>query len=63
MTKISDIKRMVDQTQEHFGRIDILINNAEQGYDAPIEKTNIDTFHYMAESKQAMPPFHQTLQN
>ena len=27
MTKISDIKRVVEQTQEHFGRIDILINN------------------------------------
>ncbi len=47
MTKISDIKRVVEQTQEHFGRIDILINNAGQGYDAPIEKTNIDTFHYI----------------
>ena len=47
MTKIPEIKRMVDQTHEHFGRVDILINNAGQGYDAPVEKTDIDTFHYI----------------
>jgi short-subunit dehydrogenase len=47
MTKIPEIKRVIEQTQERFGRIDILINNAGQGYDAPIEKTNIDTFHYI----------------
>jgi short-subunit dehydrogenase len=45
MTKISDIKRMIEQTEEHFGRIDILINNAGQGYDAPVEKIDIDVFH------------------
>jgi len=43
MTKSSDIKRMIEQTRKQFGRIDILINNAGQGYDAPVEKTNIDT--------------------
>jgi short-subunit dehydrogenase len=47
MTKIPEIRRMVDQTHEHFGRVDILINNAGQGYDAPVEKTDIDTFHYI----------------
>lgn len=47
MTKIPEIKRMVDQTHEHFGRVDILINNAGRGYDAPVEKTDIDTFHYI----------------
>jgi len=47
MTKILEIKRMVDQTHEHFGRVDILINNAGQGYDAPVEKTDIDIFHYI----------------
>jgi short-subunit dehydrogenase len=47
MTKIPEIKRMVDQTHEHFGRVDILINNAGQGYDAPVERTDIDTFHYI----------------
>ena len=47
MTKIPEIKRMVDQTHEHFGRVDILINNAGQGYDSPVERTDIDTFHYI----------------
>jgi short-subunit dehydrogenase len=45
MTKITEIKNMIEQTQEHFGKIDILINCAGQGYDAPMEKTNINTFH------------------
>lgn len=47
MTKNPEIKRMVDQTHEHFGRVDILINNAGQGYDATVEKTDIGTFHYI----------------
>ena len=47
MTKIAEIKRMVEKTIEHFGRVDILINNAGQGYDASTEKTNIDTVHYI----------------
>ena len=47
MTRIPEIKRMIDKTHEHFGRVDILINNAGQGYDAPVEKTDIDTFHYI----------------
>ncbi len=47
MTKVSDIKRMVEQTKRHFGRIDILINNAGQGYDAPVEKIDVDTFRYI----------------
>jgi short-subunit dehydrogenase len=45
MTKIHDIESMIRRTMEHFGRIDVLINCAGQGYDAPVEKTNIDTFH------------------
>jgi short-subunit dehydrogenase len=45
MTKIFEIKSMIEQTERHFGRIDILINNAGQGYDAPIEKTDINTLH------------------
>ena len=49
MTKESDIKRMVKNTEKHFGVIDILINNAGQGYDAPIEKIDIDTFRYIFE--------------
>jgi short-subunit dehydrogenase len=47
MTKIYEIRRMVRQAVGHFGRIDILINCAGQGYDAPVEKTDVDTLHYI----------------
>jgi short-subunit dehydrogenase len=44
MTKIDEIKRMVKRTVERFGRVDVLVNNAGQGYDAPVEKIDVDTF-------------------
>jgi short-subunit dehydrogenase len=47
MTRIIEIKNMIEQTKEHFGRIDIIVNCAGQGYDALVEKTNITTFHYI----------------
>jgi len=45
MTRVYEVESMVRETMERFGRIDVLINCAGQGYDAPVEKTNIDTFH------------------
>jgi len=47
MTKPIEIKRMVEQTMDHFGRIDILVNNAGQGYYATLEKTDLDIFHHI----------------
>lgn len=47
MTRVYEIESMVNQTVEHFGRIDILVNCAGQGYDAPVEKTNVETFHHI----------------
>jgi short-subunit dehydrogenase len=47
MTKSKEIISMVKKVHKHFGRIDILINNAGQGYDSPIEKININSFHYL----------------
>jgi short-subunit dehydrogenase len=47
MTEIPQVKRMVERTRAHFGTIDILINNAGRGYDAPVEKTDIAIFRYI----------------
>ncbi len=47
ISKVEDVKSMVKQAYEHFGRIDILVNNAGRGYDVPVEKTDIEIFHYL----------------
>jgi short-subunit dehydrogenase len=44
MTKIFEIKSMIEQTMERFGRVDVLINSAGQGYDAPVERTDVEIF-------------------
>jgi NADP-dependent 3-hydroxy acid dehydrogenase YdfG len=38
------VKQMVTQTQQYYGRIDVLINNAGQGMYVPIEQANLQ--HY-----------------
>ncbi len=47
MTKVDEVKAMVRRTAEHFGRVDALVNCAGQGYDAPVEKTDIATLRYI----------------
>ncbi len=47
MTKVARIGRMIDSAKEQFGRIDILVNNAGRGYDAPVEKIDLDTMRYI----------------
>src|SRR5208283_4827631 len=47
ISKVEEAKNMVKQAYEHFGRIDILVNNAGRGYDVPVEKTDIEVFHYL----------------
>jgi short-subunit dehydrogenase len=49
MTKLLQIENMVKQAMEHFGRIDVLINNAGQGYDAYVENIDLEVFHYIFE--------------
>ncbi len=39
-----DVRAMVARVAEHYGRIDILVNCAGRGYDAPVEHTDIETF-------------------
>jgi short-subunit dehydrogenase len=47
MAKPDEIKDMVKRTVAHFGRIDVLINCAGQGYDAPVERTDLDIFQHI----------------
>lgn len=47
MTKREEISHMVKTVRNHFGRIDVLINNAGQGYDAPVARTNMQTFRHI----------------
>lgn len=45
MTSMQAIQTMIKKVKDHFGRIDVLINNAGQGYDSPVEKIKSDIFH------------------
>jgi short-subunit dehydrogenase len=47
ISKVDEVKNIVKQAYQHFGRIDILVNNAGQGYDVPVEKTDLDVFRYI----------------
>ncbi len=49
MTKPAQIRRMVAAAVKRFGRVDILINNAGQGYDSPVEKIDLKTFQRIFE--------------
>lgn len=49
MTKEDQIKEMVKKTVSHFGRVDILINNAGRGYDSTLENIDSDKFKELFE--------------
>jgi short-subunit dehydrogenase len=40
-----EVRKMVREVARHYGRIDVLVNSAGQGYDARIENINIERFH------------------
>lgn len=44
VTKESDVKTMVERVIEEFASVDILVNCAGQGYDSPVENTDIEIF-------------------
>lgn len=47
MTKADSISNMVKAAFKHYGRIDILINNAGQGYDSAVEDIETDKFQHI----------------
>ena len=47
MTKAISIKNMVKEAYNHYGHIDILINNAGQGFDGPVEHIGIKEYRYI----------------
>ncbi len=47
MSKVFEVKRMVKEVADRFDKIDLLVNNAGVGYDALVEKIDVDTFHYI----------------
>jgi short-subunit dehydrogenase len=49
MLKPEDIQALMQKTQEKFGRIDVLINNAGQGLRSPVETVNIDEYREIME--------------
>ena len=49
MTKPEDIARLIKKTEEKFGRIDILINNAGQGMRASVETIDLKDYHEVME--------------
>ena len=44
MSKIKDVDQMIEKVKKHYGKIDILINNAGQGIYGAIENINIDDY-------------------
>jgi short-subunit dehydrogenase len=64
LSNVQEAARMVQATLKHYGRVDVLINNAGQGYDAPVEKTdatifqclfNLDVLAPVVAMKEAIP--------
>ncbi len=49
MTKPARIRRMVSGAMKSFGRVDILVNCAGQGYDSPVEKIDLKSFRHIFE--------------
>ena len=43
MTRPPEVRAMVRKVKEHYGRVDVLVNNAGQGYDAPVERIRLGT--------------------
>ena len=49
MLKLEDIRNLIQQAKEKFGRIDILVNNAGQGLCAPVESIDLGDYRAVME--------------
>jgi short-subunit dehydrogenase len=47
MTRVPQITRMIERAKTHYGRIDILINNAGRGYDASVDQIDLEILRYI----------------
>jgi len=47
LSDLDVVRSTADRILDHFGTVDVLINNAGQGYDAAVEKTDAEKFLYM----------------
>ena len=55
MAKEQDARGMVEKTVNHYGRLDILINNAGRGYDASLEQIDTDKYRELFEQDVVGP--------
>jgi short-subunit dehydrogenase len=47
LSDLDVVRSTADRVLDHFGTVDVLINNAGQGYDAAVEKTDAEKFLYL----------------
>lgn len=57
VTKQEDVKSMIDQTIETFGKIDILVNNAGIAIDKDISERTVEDFHETLSTNLVAPFF------
>ena len=49
VTEPEEVRRMVRTVRQHFGRLDVLINNAGQGMYRPIEAIAVEDLQHLIE--------------
>jgi NAD(P)-dependent dehydrogenase (short-subunit alcohol dehydrogenase family) len=57
LNKVSDIKRLFAQTAEHFGRLDILVNNAASFVPANVQETTEEVWDAALDTNLKAPFF------